>query len=151
MEEFLKDVLVELIGVIGVLVTAVISIHILRSQSWGKSVSESRNNWLNQFREKVSVIVGTLATLRITQTDEAVVNKDILRAYEAKAFLYTYLNTNKYSGNEMNFPLKEMLKGIEFTAKFANNFDEVRFLDMVNLILEAEWQKVKNEAKGDIE
>ena len=75
-------------------------------------------------------------------------NEVILEAEEARYVLITRINTNKFEGNEYNFRYKEILKEIKFDKTIKESFNKDEFLDLTNLILETEWQKIKRESRG---
>jgi len=152
MTDLYIQILSQIISTVSIVVTAIIAVYSLRKQSWSKTVSETRNQWLNDFRDEVSIIVAVLEEMRIynVRTKCYPDNCAIHKAYIAKEKLYTRLNTNKLNGNEHFFLLKPLVYKIEFTPDCANSFNRKEFLEVVNQILELEWKKVKKEAKGEM-
>jgi len=152
MTDLYIQIISQTISTASIVVTAIIAIYSLRKQSWSKTVSETRNQWLNDFREEVSIIVAVLEEMRMhMDEDKYCPDKCIIHeAYIAKAKLYTRLNTNKFDGNEHFFLLKPLLYNIKFTTEYVKSFNGKEFLEVVNQILELEWKKVKKEAKGEM-
>lgn len=158
MHENLFGVLKESIPILGIILTALITLTVLKHENWVKAVSSSRNHWLNEFRNEASIVVGTINMIKnyveTTTKDEKKVSLTHNLIYEAevaKAKLITRLNTNKIKGNEYNMVLKNELSNIIFKERYLKNYNVVAFLELINIILEIEWKKVKRESKGEIE
>ena len=116
MINYLMDLLKESIPILGIIITAMVSITVLKHESWLKAVSSSRNLWLNEFRNEVAIIVGAINMIKhqnlylkcSSKADRSSSNyKIIYEAEVAKAKLITRLNTNKKIGNEYNKVLKK--------------------------------------------
>lgn len=157
---YLMDLFKESIPILGIIITAVVSITVLKHESWLKAVSASRNHWLNEFRSEVAIIVGAINMIKhqdlylsekFKDDEIAYMHKAIYDAEVAKARLYTRLNTNTLKGNEYNSVLKQELTRMIFSNQFCNAYNVIALQELVNRILEIEWQKVKKESKGEIE
>ncbi len=169
------EIIAALLTVGGVLITALITYYQFRKEQWQKSVSDSRNHWLNCFRDEFGVLAGYIEFLQSYECQEELeiitevfpkenevtigyntpINKEekcskkLLEALNAKNKLYTRINTNSSTlGNEYNEAYKLLLESIDFSK--ITEFDLDLFKKLTNLILEKEWQKVKRETKGDI-
>lgn len=157
------EIIAAIITVVGVLLTALITYYQFRKEQWQKSVSDSRNHWLNDFRDEFGVLAGYIEYLKKygcqqlpgndsnTADDEdnkrGERSKELLEALNAKNKLYTRINTNSSTmGNEYNEAYKLTLESINFNK--IKEFDLDLFKKLTNLILEKEWQKVKKETKG---
>lgn len=124
---------------------------------FAQTVSQNRMDWINSFREELSIVVGAVKALKaINKPNNEVTNqlnieelKLKIDAEKAKAKLLTRLNSNSTkTGNEYNEVFSEMLKKIQFDG----SDDAVMWLedleDTAKQILESEWARVKKEAKG---
>ncbi len=134
-------------AILGALITNKYNYHHL----FAETVSKSRMEWINHFRDEVGIIV---AALRIEQKEDC--QKDCKKdckkdcyyeAEKARARLLTRLNqdTGKI-GNEYNGYFTKLLEGIVFSKK-----DETKAKEIIKVsrkILEPEWQRVKKEARG---
>lgn len=167
MDDLVVAIISGLIPVIGVSLTAIVSLIVFKRQSWLKTVSESRNHWLNEFREEFSIIVGAIKIIQINNyeclfikspdytkrteikdRDHFDLIKMIYKAEIAKAKLITRLNTNKVEGNEYNFALKRILYDLKFEKEYVDKIELEPLQEMVDIVLENEWKKIKREAKG---
>lgn len=161
------EIVSALIAVIGVFLTAMVSFYIYKNQNWAKIVSQSRNKWIDGFRDDISVILATLRLLEqyyknnsndkkeeSTSVCKSIINQNqtficskIFEAEEARARTLTRLNTSRKVGNFKNFPLDNVLRDIDFYEEVDNEiFDSLN--DLTKEVLEQEWQRVKKEAKG---
>lgn len=156
------EVIAALITVGGIIITGIITLITFKKQEWGKLVSKSRNQWLNEFRNEVSILVGYIEFKIIPnktnkescKNDNSdckknqVGEQELLRALVMKNRLYTKINTNSHPyGNEYNEAYKTLLETLDFCN--LEKFDLDLFKKLTNLILEKEWGKVKKEAKGE--
>lgn len=110
---------------IGVM-TLVVGICQFKNQQWGKIVSESRNRWINDFRDEISIIVATLKFVQsnyICLNINEIENKDLCHTkiefarivYEgekAKARLLTKLNTDNPDNGIATYELDILLRKI---------------------------------------
>lgn len=140
-----------IITVIGIVFSTLIGFHQYRENKWCENVSKERTNWLKEFRQEVGSIMSAYALLDNQSNNNEKENLDsyceiFKKAEEARYKLITRINTNKVKGNEYNFRYKEILMNINIKDK--NTYKKEEFMNLTNLILEAEWQKVKREAKG---
>lgn len=169
MSNLVVEIVTGLITVIGVAITALVSFITLRRQSWQRLVSESRNHWLNEFRNEFSIVVGTIKIIQnkkyngyfehsfienVKDNNNGIVSYDYIKMIHegeiAKAKLLTRLNTNKFQGNEYNFALERILLDLRFEYCYLESFQVSKLHQLVNLILESEWNKVKSESKGEL-
>lgn len=154
------EIIAALITVGGIIITGIITLFTFKKQEWGKLVSNSRNQWLNEFRDEVSILIGYIEyqlLIRKTKNYLVICNDDnnqvgqqhFLQALTMKSRLYTKINTNSHPhGNEYNEAYKTLLETLDFYN--LEKFDLDLFKKLTNLILEKEWGKVKKEAKGEM-
>lgn len=127
----------------GALIGAVISIFTLRfhyRELYAKSISSSRMQWINNFRNELSVIIATLKT-----------GKNIYEAEQARAKLLTRINMNtSQPGNEYNDVFAKLLLELNFNNTTDINIDDIirKLTELAREILEYEWKRVKEEAGG---
>lgn len=134
--------------------TGVIGLYQFRNQQWGKIVSESRNTWINDFRNEISIIVAAIKMKSIcTCTSEGDRCKKeefclnvFFEAEKARARLLTKLNTNNVNNGVATFMLNDILVSLDFCNDNLNQFEII--IELSKRILEPEWKKVKNEARG---
>ena len=150
-----------LIQVIGVFFTVFVGFIQFKKNKWSENVSKERTIWLKEFRQEVGKIMKAYEILSVQDCYKCCacknnnkkniicgMNEVILEAEEARYVLITRINTNKFEGNEYNFRYKEILKEIKFDKTIKESFNKDEFLDLTNLILETEWQKIKRESRG---
>lgn len=125
-------------------------------QLFARTVSENRMDWINRFREELSVIVAVSrrvgdrnANGKFKQQSAGSESDVILEAEQARIKLLTRLNQDvEKTGNEFNGVFEQKLKAIDFAKGITQGeFDEL--LDIARKILEFEWRRVKEEAKGE--
>jgi len=148
----------EILTLIGVIITVLAGLYTFRITNWSKIVSESRNRWINDFRDEIATIVGTIKIINSylnknlenydCDNSEFILEK-IYQAEVARARLLTKLNTTSIIGNGNNFPLKELLESIKFNClKETDDYIVDEIIDATKKILEPEWRRVKDEARG---
>lgn len=117
---------------------------------FAETVSKSRMDWINCFREEISTIIAALE--RNVDEDKKSSTVDYrYEGYKAKAKLRTRLNMDtEKSGNEYNEALDDILRSLWFDGTDKNNIEETKemLIELTRDILEPEWQRVKKEAKG---
>ncbi len=154
-------------ALVGALIGAIAPILVLRfnyRQLFAETVSKNRMEWIQGFREEISIIVATIECIHThkyntacktnsetpCKNDEYICNM-IYEGEKAKAKLMTRLNQDitKY-GNEYNEVLFDMLSKNLFTNKTEDEKNlTIDLLDVTRKILEHEWKRVKEEAKGE--
>ena len=145
-------------GIIATLVSAAVSFVSIRfnyHELFARTVSENRMDWINKFRDEISTIV---ATIKVNNTDD----KMLFAAEKAKASLITRLNQDiTKPGNEYNKRMLEELNKVNFDLGESSNDLKKNssdlggcngkieaLLDLSRKILEPEWKRVKEEARG---
>lgn len=125
---------------------------------FAETVSKSRMKWINDFREEISTIIAML-DMECAACDKCKNIEDSCEtskkcqnqfdAHKATAKLRTRLNLDidRY-GNEYNKALDDILADLKFDG--TDNALEVKetLITLSRKILEPEWQRVKQEAKG---
>ena len=152
-------------GLIGALVGAVISFLVgylaykaQCRQVFAETVSQSRMDWINNFREEFSIVIGTARCAgKCSQkpAESDVVNNvghdyclKVLEAEIARAKLITRLNSDVTKrGNEYNNQFQTLLMKLNFTGSDDSN-DIEKLEKIAKYILEPEWARVKKEARG---
>lgn len=119
-------------------------------------MSKSRLDWINDFRREVADIVLPLQ-LKSKQDENKSTNdstsvepiNDILaNAYRSKSILMMKLNKMTSERRFETNRLLEELKGIDYhNLDNPSEMSEI-ILNLSKSILEVEWRRVKNEAKG---
>ncbi|MBO4693382.1 MAG: hypothetical protein J5659_03190 [Clostridia bacterium] len=137
----------------GALIGAVISIFTLRfhyRELYAKSISSSRMQWINDFREEVSTIIATLKANK-SDINKTQPNKIVYKAEQARAKLLTRINMNtSQPGNEYNDVFAKLLLELDFNNTMDINIDDTtrKLTELSREILEYEWKRVKDEARG---
>lgn len=125
---------------------------------FAETVSKSRMEWINSFREEMSTIIAML------EMEQAICGKCKNKtgncdcsegcqyrfdACKARAKLRTRLNmnTNRH-GNEYNKTLDEALCRLKFDGTDSAEEERELLITLSRKILEQEWQRVKKEAQG---
>lgn len=134
----------EILALVGVIISVLAGLYTFRITNWSKSVSESRNRWINDFRNEISTIVATLKIIKYCSEKNNgekcncnesyfLLNK-IYQAEASRARLLTKLNTSNIIDNSNNFPLKKILESIKFKYlqitfdnKIHDNIDDKNF------------------------
>lgn len=141
-------------GFLGAVVGATVSFLTLRynyKDLYARNISANRMNWINNFREEISIIVAALkaSPSRADKDKENV--SFVFQAEKARAKLLTRLNMDTSKpGNEYNKVMAEILNSVQFDGckDKQDHYVEV-LLDLSRKILEPEWKRVKQEAGGD--
>ena len=141
---------------VGVIVTAAVSVKNLKKESYNKRVTEERVNWLNKVREDYSIIMGAYElkyagdhNSEEPSIDKNEYDKKMIEAEQAKYDLISRLRVSAYSGNEYNASLKDILFEMHFVKyqKRLTPQKEAEFVMNMNFMLEAEWDKCKKETR----
>lgn len=147
----MSEVLAVIIGAILGFIPSVLLLRFNYSQLFAQTVSSNRMNWIDNFREEFSIIVGTVRFAKGKKYCVNKCNKFILEAEQARVKLLTRLNqnTNKF-GNEYNRAFAQRLEAIDFSNLTTTTEEDVETLIIISRkILEPEWDRVKEEAKGE--
>lgn len=127
-------------------------------------VSKNRMDWINNFREELSVFLGTaklvhdLCLKKCSLCDETKCNEEkaeccklICDLEKARVKLLTRLNQDiSKEGNEYNKKFAMLIsefKIFNIDDDFIDKYNEI--IKVARGILEPEWVKVKKEAKGE--
>lgn len=134
-------------GIIGVVVGFLGSWLALKfnyKQLFADTVSKNRMDWINNFREELSIVLGTYKVLPYKKT-----YADILKAERARVKLLTRLNQDTAkASNEYNAIFADKLDSIDFNLVY-NKVLYNELVDYSRKILEVEWRRVKKEAQGE--
>lgn len=150
----MENIVVSLIvGILGAFITSVglfLTTKFNYRDLYSKSVSSSRMDWINNFREEISTII---AALKMSIDEEDLTDagaKYLFEAEKARAKLLTRLNMDTSRiGNEYNEAMATLLNEIDFKSSCATHEDRTDVLiDLTRKILEPEWVRVKQEAGG---
>ena len=173
--EVYKELVVEIIGFVGVIISILVGASQFKKQSWCDNVSKERMKWIVDFREEVGIISATVVMFqseKLKKICDTIDNNDdishngintnknypneylyekLFQAENAKNRLITRINIHKVKGNEFNKSYMEMLRKLHFfNINTIKDFNYELFMLITNSILEVEWQKVKREAKGKL-
>ena len=147
-----------IIGAIVGFIASALTLRFSYKQLFAQTVSKNRMDWINNFREELSIVVGTAKHLDSINQQNNCSNicgttyqhgEQILCAEKARVKLLTRLNTNSTKeGNEYNDVFVEMINMLEFKGN--DNLSLIKNIEeTAKLILEPEWKRVKKEAKGN--
>lgn len=136
-------------GIFGAILGAGISFLTLRynyRDLYARNISANRMEWINNFREEISIVI---ATLRSSPDIDS--QGYVFEAEKARAKLLTRLNMDiSKIGNEYNGVMANTLESIDFSNIPSNSkCIAENLVDLSRKILEPEWQRVKKEAGGD--
>lgn len=135
---------------------------------YAETVSQSRMAWITSFRNDMGTIVaavkmrnsilkGFCCNVDASKDNYAICEpcqkkyytEIVPEALKAVSVLRTRLNMNILKkGNEYNDILEKMLCDIDFYAKKEGDVSDNDLIDITRKILESEWGRVKDEAKG---
>ena len=121
-------------GILGAILGAGITALTIRfnyRDLYARSISASRMEWINNFRECA--------------------NSTIYSAEKARTKILTRINLDTTKrGNEYNKALSDILNNIDFKNPYIDNEPyEKALIELTRKILEPEWKRVKQEAGGD--
>ena len=135
---------------------------------FAETVSKSRMEWITKFRNEIGIIVAAISMRNYVlernrynlengngtcsdceECQKKYYTEIVPRALEAVSTLRTRLNMDiTKKGNEYNGRLDEMLSSIDFYNKNQDDVSEEDLIDVTRKILEPEWRRVKDEARG---
>lgn len=133
---------------------------------FAETVSKSRMEWITSFRNEIGIIVAAIKMRNYVlernccnlengtcsdceECQKKYYTEIVPRALEAVSTLRTRLNMDiTKKGNEYNGSLDEMLSRIDFYNKNQDDVSEEDLIDVTRKILEPEWRRVKDEARG---
>ena len=149
MSEVFSGLIGALIGAILTFIPSVFTIRFSYKQLFAQTVSNSRTNWIDNFREEFSDFLGMVCFIKNNHCCKTC-KKEIIKAERARVKLLTRLNqdTTK-NGNEFNEVFASRLNDINLYAPATITSDKIEALiSLSRAILEPEWNRVKREAKG---
>lgn len=135
---------------------------------FAETVSKSRMEWITSFRNEIGIIVAAIKMRNhviwgnccgleagkgecadCKECKKKYYTETVPEALKAVSTLRTRLNMNiTKKGNEYNGRLDEMLSSIDFYNKNQDDVSEEDLIDVTRKILEPEWRRVKDEARG---
>ena len=136
MEELLSGIIGALIGA----ATTWVTLRFKYRDLFARTVSSNRMDWINSFRNELSVVVAALRT-----------GGKPFEAEEARSKLLTRINLDtSRPGNEYNAVFLEWLNKADFKNKNTCYKECVakKLIEISRNILQYEWQRVKEEARG---
>ena len=150
MDDAKATIIAAVITVIGVALTAIFTYMQFKKQQWNETVVKEREKWLKSFRDELGNVMLAYELLA-SNNFKGCNNCDVIKkGIKSKYILISRLNTNSVEGNEYNFEYKELLNKLQFSPQINfKEFDPKRFIELSNLILEREWQKVKEETDSE--
>lgn len=145
-----------LIGaIIGTVISGVLSFLVLRfnyRQLYAEIVSKSRDEWLGQMRDHLSKLLAEIRKPTIKNADEEKANGGISLSndyYNAKFQLFLRLNEKE----PLHIALKKEIEELEgiVSSKCVDKINDVenRILEIARTVLKIEWDRVRQEAKGE--
>ena len=130
MEGFAGALLGALLGSIGTYFTIRFNYHHL----YAETVSQSRNKWLNEMRENISIMLAEAR--RFPRSD---------KYFTARNQVLLRLNTSE----KLHALLKEQIQMLDDCDCKTLSAIEPLIIQNASLILKPEWERVKKEAKGE--
>ena len=135
---------------------------------FAETVSKSRMEWITNFRNEIGIIVAAIRMRNYVlernccnlengkgkcsdceECQKKYYTEIVPRALEAVSTLRTRLNMNiTRNGNEYNGILEDILSRIDFYEKKKNDVSGEDLISITRKILEPEWRRVKDEARG---
>lgn len=135
---------------------------------FAETVSKSRMEWITNFRNEIGIIVAAIRMRNYVlerncynlengngtcsdceECQKKYYTEIVPGALKAVSTLRTRLNMDiTKKGNEYNGILDDMLSRIDFYEKKKNDVSEEDLIDVTRKILEPEWGRVKDEARG---
>ena len=151
--ENLTSILVAIIGLFGVILTALFGIHKWKKESYAKRITESRIEWLERVRGDYSIIMAAYETKYATSNNQqSPVEKDEYnqRMFEAEKARYDLISRLKESpspSNKYNSVLKEILRKMDYikTGNKLSDQEKEQFILYMNFMLEDVWDECKKE------
>lgn len=149
-----SEVITGLIALFGVFVSVAVSYIVARgtsrynyNQLFAKTVSESRNDWLNELRKFVSKYLAIAEEINYSPN----VTKDQgITLKEAKNMVLLKLNPKEVAHVALERAINELpIKGTpswSCVEAFNEGKDQIIFL--TRMIIKQEWERVKDEARG---
>ncbi|MCQ2372703.1 MAG: hypothetical protein MJ050_01340 [Phascolarctobacterium sp.] len=119
---------------------------------YAETVSQSRMQWIDNFREEFSCFIGTAIYCKKVQfISKDVKAGNVLAAEQARVKLLTRLNQDvSKDGNEFNRAFADKLEQIDLYNPNSYSKDDLdKLVELSRAILEPEWKRVKEEAKGN--
>ena len=159
MSEAIGEILSGAIAFIGVCVTGIISVTVIKKEIYSKRVIQERIKWLNIFRNHWGDFMSAWEVKRNSVNNRYEPNFDVksynelmIKGEKARYYMISMLNTNSIEGNECNFLLKQYLKRMNLVKEIPINELQQRdekmeeFIECCNRMLEKVWQKAKKES-----
>ncbi|MDY2879399.1 MAG: hypothetical protein SOT34_00445 [Candidatus Borkfalkiaceae bacterium] len=141
----MSEIMAAMIALIGVLVSVGISFIISKATQsynykslYANTVSGSRNEWLNEMRGFISVMLSEI------QSDQSNANGRTKEYFKARDQILLRLNLNE-AKHKM---LEEQIRILDGCSGSKNETIE-KIVIISRHILKEEWEKVKKEAKGE--
>ena len=141
----MDNVVAAIISVGGVIASIIVSYIIAKNTSkynynylYAEIVSKSRNNWLNEFRENVSVM--------LAEGCKCCTNYKSGDFYRAFYHVQIKLNSKEYLHELLREKINELeqCRGYESFTVLAKEITSI-----TEQIIKQEWERVKKEAKGE--
>ena len=153
--ENLTSILVAIIGLFGVILTALFGIQKWKKESYAKRITESRIEWLERVRSDYSIIMAAYETkYGISNNEESRIetNEYEQRMFEAEKARYDLISRLRESpspSNRYNRTLKELLRKMDFikSGKELSDQEKEQFIAKMNFMLEDVWDECKKETK----
>lgn len=137
------------IALVGALIGSLVPFLTLRynyRQLYAETVSKNRMDWINVWRENISVFLACAETLR---NNCSCISDEILsiekEMYQARGMVVSRLNLNEENHKAMLVLMDSFVVNCS-EQDFANQREAI--LALARKILKPEWERVKNEARG---
>ena len=159
MSEAIGEILSGVIAFVGVCITGIISVTVIKKEIYSKRVIQERIKWLNIFKNHWGNFMSAWEVKRNSVNNHYEPNFDVksynelmIKGEKARYYMISMLNTNSIEGNECNFLLKQYLKRMNLVKEIPINELQQRdekmeeFIECCNRMLEKVWQKAKKES-----
>lgn len=135
MNQEITALIVGIIAFFGAIIGVMVDRFIAYKKIFSETVSESRNKWINELRQNISIV---LSEATIGQ------KKDTEEIYKSYNEVLLRLNLTEPLHLMLSYELKKLLKCTE------DDFNEIQenIVLLSQQIHKTEWERVKKEARG---
>ena len=141
MEEWIEIMLTAIGGAIIGFVASLLALRFNYKQLFAETVSKSRNVWLNEMRENISILLAESSV----KFDKNNPSFDIVTYHKAKNQVLLRMNNSE----PLHLMLTKEIKSLDnCTDENSVRMCQENILTTAEQILKREWEHVKTEAKG---
>ena len=135
--EWISGLICTLVGVLIGFVSSILTLRFNYKQLFAQTVSQSRNLWLNEMRENISIMLAEACKC--------------MNTYKSKEY---YIAQNQVllrmnNSEPLHLMLTHEIKKLEHCTVDTFRICEENILAISEVLLKREWELVKKEAKGE--